>query len=54
MIAAREEEIKHFKPQTYYGIEANTTDGFALTWQDAKGNSRSFNKEKTDAIVKTR
>jgi DNA topoisomerase-3 len=52
MVAAREEEIVNFKPQTYYGIEAQT-DGLNLTWQDASGNSRSFNKEKTDAIVKS-
>ncbi|MGA3602893.1 DNA topoisomerase III [Lysinibacillus agricola] len=51
MIAAREDEIKNFKPQTYYGIEAQT-DSLKLTWQDANGNSRSFNKEKTDGIVK--
>ncbi|MBG9452571.1 DNA topoisomerase III [Lysinibacillus sphaericus] len=51
IIAAREDEIKNFKPQTYYGIEAQT-DSLKLTWQDANGNSRSFNKEKTDAIVK--
>ena len=25
MIAAREDEIKNFKPQTYYGIEAQTS-----------------------------
>ena len=52
MIAAREDEIKHFKPQTYYGIEAQTADQLNLTWQDAKGNRRSFDKEKIDAIVK--
>ncbi|MGE6377302.1 DNA topoisomerase III [Peribacillus muralis] len=52
MVAAREEEIANFKPQTYYGIEAQT-DGLKLTWQDANGNSRSFNKENTDAIVKS-
>ncbi|RHW40098.1 DNA topoisomerase III [Lysinibacillus yapensis] len=52
MIAAREEEIKNFKPQTYYGIEAQT-DTVKLTWQDDKGNSRSFNKEKIDDIVKS-
>lgn len=52
MIAAREDEIKNFKPQTYYGIEAQT-DSLKLTWQDANGNSRSFNKEKIDAIVKS-
>ena len=26
MIAAREDEIKNFKAQNYYGIEAQTTD----------------------------
>ncbi|MBI0578917.1 DNA topoisomerase III [Neobacillus cucumis] len=52
MIAAREDEIKNFKAQTYYGIEAQTADHLKLTWQDAKGNSRSFDKEKIDAIVR--
>jgi DNA topoisomerase III len=52
MVATREDEIKSFKPQTYYGIEVQT-DGLKLTWQDANGNSRSFNKEKIDAIVKS-
>ncbi|MED1510234.1 MULTISPECIES: DNA topoisomerase III [Bacillus] len=51
MIASREDEIKHFKAQTFYGIEAQTAERLKLTWQDTKGNSRSFNKEKTDAIV---
>lgn len=52
MVAAREEEIKNFKPQTYYGIEAQTTNKLKLTWQDEKGNTRSFDKNKIDAIVK--
>ncbi|MFJ7970013.1 DNA topoisomerase III [Psychrobacillus sp. NPDC096389] len=52
IIAKREDEIKHFKAQTYYGIEAQTVDNLKLTWQDAKGNGRSFDKEKIDAIVK--
>ncbi|MGH0860362.1 DNA topoisomerase III [Bacillus pacificus] len=52
MIASREDEIKNFKAQTYYGIEVQTTDRLKLTWQDANGNSRSFNKEKIDGIVK--
>ncbi|SFD16675.1 DNA topoisomerase-3 [Bacillus sp. 491mf] len=52
IIAGREDEIKNFKAQTYYGIEAQTTERLKLTWQDAKGNSRSFDKEKIDAIVK--
>lgn len=52
MVAAREDEIKNFKPQTYYGIEAQTTNKLKLTWQDDKGNTRSFDKNKIDAIVK--
>ncbi|WP_406879846.1 DNA topoisomerase III [Bacillus cereus] len=52
MIANREDEIKNFKAQTYYGIGAQTTNQLKLTWQDANGNSRSFNKEKIDGIVK--
>ncbi|OJD48987.1 DNA topoisomerase III [Bacillus sp. L27] len=51
MIAAREDEIKNFKPQVYYGIEVQT-DSVKLTWQDTNGNNRSFNKEKIDSIVK--
>ncbi|OJE09695.1 DNA topoisomerase III [Bacillus cereus] len=52
MIASREDEIKNYKAQTYYGIEAQTMEKLKLTWQDANGNSRSFNKEKIDGIVK--
>lgn len=52
IIAAREEEIKNFKPQKYYGVEAETTDQLKLTWQDAKGNSRSHDKGKIESIVK--
>lgn len=50
MVAAREDEIKNFKAQTYYGIEVQTKE-LKLTWQDANGNSRSFTKDKIDAIV---
>ncbi|MGG3522674.1 DNA topoisomerase III [Bacillus pseudomycoides] len=52
IIAGREDEIKNFKAQTYYGIEAQTTDKLKLTWQDAKGNGRNFDKAKIDTIVK--
>ncbi|MDQ1004899.1 DNA topoisomerase-3 [Neobacillus niacini] len=52
IIAAREDEIKNFKPLNFYGIEAQTSENLKLTWQDASGNSRSFDKEKVDAIVK--
>ncbi|KQL53855.1 DNA topoisomerase III [Heyndrickxia shackletonii] len=50
MVAAREEEIKNFKPLNYFGIEAQT-DKIKLTWQDVNGNTRSFNKEKIEKII---
>ncbi|KGX87327.1 DNA topoisomerase III [Pontibacillus litoralis] len=52
IIATREDEIKHFRAETYYGIEAQT-DTIKLTWQDSNGNGRSFNKEKINAIVQS-
>ncbi|MDY0409007.1 DNA topoisomerase [Virgibacillus soli] len=45
IIATREEEIKNFTPRTYYGLQAKTKRGLMLTWQDQKGNTRSFSKE---------
>ncbi|RDW16953.1 DNA topoisomerase III [Oceanobacillus arenosus] len=52
MVAAREEEIKQFKPRKFYGIEAKTDKGFTLRWLDEKNNSRMFSKEKADALLK--
>ncbi|WP_394175340.1 DNA topoisomerase III [Guptibacillus hwajinpoensis] len=53
MIAKREEEIKSFKPEHYYGLAA-VVDGFKLTWRDAKTNeSRVFNKDKIDSYLKS-
>ncbi|WP_077328176.1 DNA topoisomerase III [Virgibacillus siamensis] len=52
MIAAREREIKEFKPKTFYGIEAKTDTGLKLNWHDTKNNSRIFSKEKADALWK--
>ncbi|SET59081.1 DNA topoisomerase-3 [Salinibacillus kushneri] len=52
MIAKREEEIKEFSPQTYYGIQAVTPNGFTLTWQDQKSNhTRIFKKEVVEKIT---
>lgn len=51
IIAQREEEIKNFKPRTFYGITA-VTDALKLTWQDSKTkDSRTFDKEKCDKII---
>ncbi|MCG3420255.1 DNA topoisomerase III [Oceanobacillus jordanicus] len=52
MIAAREKEIKDFKPRMFYGIVAKTGKGFKLTWQDDKNNTRIFSEEKADGLYK--
>jgi DNA topoisomerase III len=52
IVAAREDEIKNFKSQDFYGIEAHTVDKLKLTWQNVKGDGRSFDKGKIDEIVK--
>lgn len=50
MIAAREAEIRAFKPKVYYGLKA-TVDGVTFSWVDAKSNSqRTFDKEKIDKV----
>ena len=50
MIAAREEEIRTFKPVSYYGLKA-TVGGITFTWTDARsGSSRSFDKDRIQAI----
>lgn len=51
MIAAREEEIRHFVPESYYGITAKA-DGVVFTWKDEKsGSSRSFQKERMEKLL---
>ncbi|MFS0674094.1 DNA topoisomerase III [Ornithinibacillus sp. 179-J 7C1 HS] len=50
MVATREEEIKNFKPQTYYGIQAKVQAGVTYTWQDNKNNTRMFSKEKAESL----
>lgn len=45
MIRAREEEIQNFKPKTYYGLEVQTDEAL-FVWQDAKGNTRTFDEAK--------
>lgn len=49
MIVQREEEIKNFKPKTYYTIEAKTK-GFNLSWVNKDNNSRIFNEEYAQKI----
>ncbi|MGP4039478.1 DNA topoisomerase III [Gracilibacillus sp. D59] len=50
MIAAREKEIKQFKPKKYYQIKARTKDGITLTWRNSKGETRSFDQSKAKEL----
>lgn len=52
IIAARENEIKNFKSQEFFGIKAYT-NGFSLVWQDTKNNPRIFDKTKGDKLLKS-
>ncbi len=48
MIAAREEEIRHFVPKPYYGLQARWK-GVTFTWKEKGSNSSSvFSKESRD------
>lgn len=50
MIAAREEEIKNFKPVSYYGLKA-AAGGITFTWTDnSSGSARTFHREKAENI----
>lgn len=50
MIEKREEEIRSFKPETYYGINL-MAEGIRFTWQDKKsGSARLFSKERIDTL----
>ena len=50
MIAAREEEIRQFKPQEYYGLNL-LAGGIRFSWQDPKsGSRRSFSKERVEDL----
>ena len=50
IIASREEGIRTFRPQKFYGLELKTQTGNVFTWQDSKNNGRIFNKEKAEKI----
>ncbi|MBS5064189.1 MAG: DNA topoisomerase III [Hungatella hathewayi] len=53
MIAKREEDIRAFVPQSYYGITAKCmAPSLTLTWQDGPSKScRSFDKERIQSLV---
>lgn len=51
MIVDRESEIRKFVPKDYWSINAGF-EGFTVQWQDkASGQTRIFDKKKTDDIV---
>jgi len=52
MIAHREQEIKNFKPEAFYGLEL-TAGGVNWVWKDSKsGSSRTFQKEVVESLRK--
>ncbi|WP_097028015.1 DNA topoisomerase III [Clostridium peptidivorans] len=51
MIGKREEEIRNFKPKTYYTINAQAGT-LKLTWQDNKTHdTKTFNKDFSDKVL---
>ena len=51
MIAAREQEIRNFVPEKYYGLTLSA-HGMTWTWQDKKsGGSRTFDRDRAKAIA---
>lgn len=50
MIVQREEEIKNFKPKTYYTINAKTKD-YNLSWINKENNSRIFDEDFANKIA---
>ena len=50
MIARREQEIREFKPEDYYGITLQAGN-VRWTWRDGKsGSLRTFKKERAQEI----
>lgn len=51
MIAGREEEIRRFVPESYYGIQGRS-EGVTFTWKDKKsGSFRSFQKDRMEKVL---
>ena len=50
MIAAREEEIRKFQPESYYTVKAES-QGVSFQWKDASsGSLRTFSKERAERL----
>ncbi len=52
MIAFREEQIKQFKPQSFYGLQA-VTNHIKWTWRNAKNETSSFNQAEIQSLKQT-
>ena len=50
LIVDREEEIKTFVPKEFYTLSIKTP-GFSATWRDKKGQARTFDREKAEALA---
>ena len=51
MISKREDEIRSFKAKKYFGIGIKSK-GINLTWQDKNNNTRNFDEDQIDKIIK--
>jgi len=51
LIVAREEEIQRFQPREYFTLRANFA-GFHAVYQDSKKQSRFFEREKAEELLK--
>ena len=52
MIVQREKEIRKFVPKEFYTITAETA-GFQLLWRDGQGQTRLFDQERADGLVRS-
>ncbi len=49
MIVMREEEIRQFKPKTYWTVSINV-DGVKYNWEGQKNVTRFYDRQKLDAF----
>ena len=50
MIAERENQIRDFKPKSFYGMQA-LTETAKFTWHDKAGQTQSFDKETVEKLL---
>lgn len=53
MIANREQQIKNFKPKTYYGLQALTNTVTFIWHEKGTNQTQSFQKEKMEQLLKS-